>query len=691
MMNTTNIDPAEIAATRRKLVLAGYKIIPAQGKNPGISGWQNINASPEDILQWDVKHPRHTNTGALTANTPTVDIDVMIESAANAVEDMLRDRFGARGQFLVRCGKYPKRAVPFRTKAPFKKIAVTLTAPDGTDDKIEILGEGQQFIVHGVHPDTREPYAWSGGELWNTAHESLPTISEQEARDFVNDAAKMLVDRFGYQIKAPANGNAFEEHSETSSPHADVETLRKALDVIPNNGGWDDWNNIGMALWRATGGSGGGFALFDEWSQKWSGYNQSDTQERWSAYFRSPPTSIGAGTIFHIASQHQPRWRSTNGFKWEDLGIFSGKKPGNAEPPKTKSPSIDPEKEEREQKAQPNDTATDAEGVSLTDFFAYMPSHSYIFMPAREPWPAGSVNSRIDPIPLFDAKGLPLLNKQGEQKTVSPSQWLDRNRPVEQMTWAPGYPAIIQDRLVSEGGWINRNGVKCLNLYRPPTIKPGDASKAGPWVDHIRKIYPSDADHIIMWLAFKVQKPQVKINHAIVLGGSQGIGKDTLLEPVKHAIGPWNFTEVSPTQMIGRFNGFVKSVILRVSEARDLGDVDRFQFYDHMKVYTAAPPDVLRVDEKHLREHSVFNVCGVVLTTNHKGDGIYLPSDDRRHYVAWSDLAKESFTESYWNALWGWYEQGGIGHVVAHLSGVRLVRIQSQGATAKDARILEHR
>ena len=28
-------------------------------------------------------------------------------------------------------------------------------------------------------------------------------------------------------------------------------------------------------------------------------------------------------------------------------------------------------------------------------------------------------------------------------------------------------------------------------------------------------------------------------------------------------------------------------------EARDLGDVDRFAFYDHMKAYTAAPPDVV--------------------------------------------------------------------------------------------------
>jgi hypothetical protein len=50
-----------------------------------------------------------------------------------------------------------------------------------------------------------------------------------------------------------------------------------------------------------------------------------------------------------------------------------------------------------------------------------------------------------------------------------------------------------------------------------------------------------------------------------------------------------------------------QSVILSVSDARDLGEYDRFQLYDHMKAYTAAPPDVLRVDEKNVgfREASV--------------------------------------------------------------------------------------
>ena len=116
-----------------------------------------------------------------------------------------------------------------------------------------------------------------------------------------------------------------------------------------------------------------------------------------------------------------------------------------------------------------------------------------------------------------------------------------------------------------------------FNLYRPPIIVLGDPSKAGPWLDHVRRIYPDEADHIIAFLAHRVQRPQEKINHGLVLGGLQGIGKDTMLEPVKRAVGPWNFAEVSPQQVLGRFNGFLKSVVLRISEAKDMGEVDRFQ------------------------------------------------------------------------------------------------------------------
>jgi RepB DNA-primase from phage plasmid/Family of unknown function (DUF5906) len=299
-------------------------------------------------------------------------------------------------------------------------------------------------------------------------------------------------------------------------------------------------------------------------------------------------------------------------------------------------------------------------GVSLEDFYAYMPMHNYIFVPTRETWPASSINARFGTVVVG-------VDSDGEEIKIKASTWLDQNRPVDQMTWAPGLPMLIADRVVDKGGWIEKQGAVCFNLYRPPIITLGDPAKAGPWLDLVKKVYPEGADHIIAYLAQRVQHPEVKINHALFLGGAPGIGKDTLLAPVKRAVGPWNFEEVSPQQVMGRFNAYLKSVILRVSEIRDLGDVNRFQFHERMKTATAEPPDVLRVDEKNLREYSVFNCCAVIYTTNRK-DSIYLPADDRRTYAAWSNLTPADFTKEYWDTIWQWYIDGGYGHVAAYLA-----------------------
>ena len=111
-------------------------------------------------------------------------------------------------------------------------------------------------------------------------------------------------------------------------------------------------------------------------------------------------------------------------------------------------------------------------------------------------------------------------------------------------------------------------------------------------------------------------------------------------------------------------------------------------FNDHMKAYTAAPPDVLRVDEKNLREHAIFNVCGVIISTNHKTTGIYLPPSDRRHYVAWSDRVKEDFPEGYWSDLWGWYEAGGFEHAAAYLRQLDISKFDPKAPPPKTAAFL---
>ncbi|MBR1193973.1 primase-helicase family protein [Bradyrhizobium sp. AUGA SZCCT0160] len=315
----------------------------------------------------------------------------------------------------------------------------------------------------------------------------------------------------------------------------------------------------------------------------------------------------------------------------------------------------------------------EAESVRLEDFHAHMPSHAYLFTPTRELWPAASVNGRIREWPT----------NPGTMKAMKPSDWLDAHRPIEQMAWHPAEPELIEGRVMQINGWADHAGAKVFNLYRAPAVINGDARRADKWREHLRTVYAAEADHIEQWLAQRVQRPGVKVNHALVLGGSQGTGKDTLLEPVRAGIGPWNWQDISPVQMLGRFNGWAKAVVVRVNEARDLGDVDRFGFYDHSKTYIAAPPDVIRVDEKNLREHYVANVMGVIITTNNRVDGLYLPADDRRHFVAWSELTRDAFTEGYWSDLWGWYERGGIGDVVAFLRSMDLSRFDAKAPPPK--------
>jgi hypothetical protein len=321
--------------------------------------------------------------------------------------------------------------------------------------------------------------------------------------------------------------------------------------------------------------------------------------------------------------------------------------------------------------------------IDVYQFYAFVPDHTYIYKPTGDKWLASGVNARLRPVLLFDGKDKPLFENEPDKKTGEPIQktmraslWLDLNRPVEQMTWAPGEPPLIKDRLMADGGWFEQTGSSCFNLYREPRTKYVDPVDATPWIDLVRRLYPDDADQLIAWFAQRVQDPKVKINHALVLGGAQGIGKDTLLEPVKYAVGSWNWKEISPSNLFETWTDFTKAVILRISEARDLGDINRYQFYEGTKTYAAAPPDVLRCNEKFVGHYYLPNVLGMIITTNYKATGLYLPPDDRRHYVAWSALKpppdpetpEGKVTKEYFDRIWKWYrEEGGLDQVADYL------------------------
>jgi hypothetical protein len=67
---------------------------------------------------------------------------------------------------------------------------------------------------------------------------------------------------------------------------------------------------------------------------------------------------------------------------------------------------------------------------------------------------------------------------------------------------------------------------------------------------------------------------------------------------------------------------------------------------------------------------SVTNVTGVIFTTNYRLTGIYLPEDDRRHFVAWSEKLMADFGDKYFGDLYGWLQLEGNRHVAAYLASL---------------------
>jgi AAA domain/Bifunctional DNA primase/polymerase, N-terminal len=189
-------------ALRLKLLANGYPPLPIEGKRPPLKDWQKKNiTNAAEIELWEKVYPLATNTGILTQLTPTLDIDITNPEAAEAIEALARERFEERGLVLVRIGQAPKRAILLRTDAPFKKITANVIAPKGdTDQKIELLANGQQVVVFGTHPKTGKPYSWFGGDPSSIKHEQLPYITKDEAKHLVADAVALLVKDFGYTM-----------------------------------------------------------------------------------------------------------------------------------------------------------------------------------------------------------------------------------------------------------------------------------------------------------------------------------------------------------------------------------------------------------------------------------------------------------------------------------------------------------
>jgi putative DNA primase/helicase len=121
------------------------------------------------------------NTGILADQLAAVDIDVPVQPLADKIVHCIERRLGPTP--LVRIGRAPKILLVYRRETPHPKlITPELYLPDGCKVRIkvqvEVLGEGQQFVADGIHPDSRKPYTWTDGSPGDTPIVDLPIVTE---------------------------------------------------------------------------------------------------------------------------------------------------------------------------------------------------------------------------------------------------------------------------------------------------------------------------------------------------------------------------------------------------------------------------------------------------------------------------------------------------------------------------------
>jgi hypothetical protein len=173
--------------------------------------------------------------------------------------------------------------------------------------------------------------------------------------------------------------------------------------------------------------------------------------------------------------------------------------------------------------------------------------------------------------------------------------------------------------------------------------------------------------HILNVMAFKVQHPNRKINHAVLHGGNPGSGKDTMWAPFFYAIGGQSLRNVSLVrneEVTSQWGYSLETEVLVINELRQSEAKDRRALENTLKPLIAAPPEFLAVQRKGLAPYDMVNRLLVVSFSNERV-AINLPSDDRRWFVAWSDAPRMSDAEG--ETIWAWLESAGKSAVAAWL------------------------
>jgi putative DNA primase/helicase len=291
------IPPGAQLMPSSKIPQASVGKIPGRRHTSGLwagYNWRIGQATSDDVRKWVFDG---ANVGLRATNFPGVDIDCMDPQLAQMIESAVLARLGPAP---IRIGRAPKRLLMYRVATPFTRQRLIIKLKDGTSHLVEILGEGQQYLVYGTHP-SGSVYAWQQ----DPTKYQLTTITREQASaclDFIQELVEMAgvgeVKRVGDGRKAD---NAPAEDQQ--SLHApSIDALRDAVSHIPNNDdtapGRDEYIRLGYAIRAAAGeeNESEGYEIFAEWAGKHEADGRvAGNPETWLSDWRrmSAPFSVG--------------------------------------------------------------------------------------------------------------------------------------------------------------------------------------------------------------------------------------------------------------------------------------------------------------------------------------------------------------------------------------------------------------
>lgn len=248
------------------------------------------------------------------------------------------------------------------------------------------------------------------------------------------------------------------------------------------------------------------------------------------------------------------------------------------------------------------------------------------------------------------------IHPSKNKRRIEASVCYDENRQkkgaltIAGITYAAGETMLVsREGQVFGNRWVN---------HRPPVT----GADAHVWFNHVERMIPDalERNHVLDVMAFKLQHPDRKINHAVLHIGFPGSGKDTMWQPFLWGIGGESLSNVSivrSEEIHSQWGYAMESEVMVFEELRQAEAKDRRAMENHLKPIIAAPPEFLSVNRKGLHPYQALNRIFVLAFSNERVP-ISLAGDDRRWFVTYSEA--ERMSQPAAQAIWGWYKAGGL-------------------------------